>query len=225
MGLSNRANRFLANAKWKNSVHDEKDIRHAFEAVKLIPTEKLIDFQKRYGGLTIYAYLEPIVYGILHQAPSRGAFANETGLIITEPEDDIVVRHFACADTLYQETFTIDEDGRYYEGFELKCNHFETHVESMAMLEQVKKGKWKIVYEFEPDVYRDCYETIDWKQYGELVKRLGLKKVEDFPDDVISWDTNGEILVWRKADAVIVLSEGSLKQAEQEMVEEIFPKE
>jgi len=74
-------------------------------------------------------------------------------------------------------------------------------------------------------VYRDCYETIDLNQYGELVKRLGLKKVEEFPDDVISWDTNGEILVWRKADAMIVLSEGSLKQKEKEIVEEIFPKE
>lgn len=134
-----------------------------------------------------------------------GAFANENGLIVIEPEDDLIVRHFECADTLYQETFSIDEQGRYYEGFDLKCNRFETHIESLAMLEQVNKGQWATVYNYELGIDRDSYASMDEKKYGELVQRLGLKKVEDFPEDIVSWDTNGELLVWRKADAVIVL--------------------
>ncbi|WP_231884835.1 hypothetical protein, partial [Paenibacillus elgii] len=124
-----------------------------------------------------------------------------------------------CADTLYQETFSIDEQGRYYEGFDLKCNHFETHIEDLAMLEQVNKGKWETVYKYELDVYRDCYEYIDEKKYAELVKRLGLKKVEDFPDDIVGWDTNGNLLVWRKADAVVVLSETGMNRAIQAIFE------
>ncbi|WP_088832268.1 hypothetical protein [Paenibacillus tyrfis] len=225
MALSNRAFKFLASSKWKDSVKDEKEIIHAFQAAKIMPTEQLIDFQKRFGGFTYFAYLEPIVYGILHKMPCRGSFVNENGLIAIEPEDDIVVRHFECADTLYQETFSIDEQGRYYEGFDLKCNHFETHIEDLAMLEQVNKGKWGTVYKYELDVYRDCYEYIDEKKYGKLVKRLGLKKVEDFPEDIVSWDTNGDMLVWRKADAVVVLSETGINQRELEAIQAIFEQE
>ncbi|WP_342437732.1 hypothetical protein NSS79_33485 [Paenibacillus sp. FSL L8-0436] len=225
MVLSKRACDYLAHSEWKDSVKDEKEIINAFQAARIMPTDPLIDFQTRFGGFTLYAYLEPIVYGILHKRPCRGDFKHESGLIVMEPEDDIVIRHFNCADTLYQEIFSIDEQGRYYEGYELKCNNFETHIESSAMLNQVNKGKWQTVFKYELDAYRDYYEIVDENKYGELVKLLGLKKVEDFPEDIISWDTNGEILVWKRADSVVVLSENGIKPRELEGIKEIFQEE
>lgn len=147
MVLSKRACDYLAHSEWKDSVKDEKEIINAFQAARIMPTDPLIDFQTRFGGL-----------------------------IVMEPEDDIVIRHFNCADTLYQEIFSIDEQGRYYEGYDLKCNNFETHIESSAMLNQVNKGKWQTVYKYELDAYRDYYEIADENKYGELVKLLGLKR-------------------------------------------------
>lgn len=223
VNLSNRARRFLDNSKWKDSVREEKDIIQAFEAAGIAPTNALIEFQKNFGGFTYYAYLEPIVFGILHKPPCRGAFEHETGLIVIEPEDDIVVRHLECADTLYQETFTIDEQGRYYEGYDIQCHRFETHIENLAMLEQVNTGKWKSVFKYELDFYhKGCYDIVDQTKYGELVRRLGLKKIDDFPEDIVSWDTNGELLVWRKADAVNVLSETGISARQRKEIEEIF---
>ncbi|WP_334076905.1 hypothetical protein [Paenibacillus sanfengchensis] len=128
-----------------------------------------------------------------------------------------------CADTLYQETFTIDEQGRYYEGYDIKCHRFETHIENLAVLEQVNKGKWERVFEYELDFYhKGCYDVVDEAKYSELVRRLGLKKLADFPEDIVSWDTNGELLVWRKADAVIVLSETGITARQREEIGEIF---
>lgn len=69
--LSNRARRFLDNSKWKDSVREENGIIQAFEAAGVAPTNALIDFQKNFGGFTYYAYLEPIVFGILQLGYER----------------------------------------------------------------------------------------------------------------------------------------------------------
>ncbi|MNZ43062.1 hypothetical protein D3C78_606530 [compost metagenome] len=38
----------------------------------------------------------------------------------------------------------------------------------------------------------------------------------------LSWNTNGDLLVWRKADAVVVFSETGIGSRELEGIEEIF---
>lgn len=223
MKLSKRALEYLAKCKWKDSVKDEKEILKAFEALKIHPTFSLIDFQKRFGGYVEFAYLEPIAFGILQKEPCRGDFVNEKGLIIIEPEDDIIVRHYVCADTLYQETFSIDEQGRFYLGYEIQCNNFETHIEEAAILKVLNKEKWDTVFEYELDIRtRDTYDIIDDYKYRELCKYFGLKKIEDFPDDIISFDRNDNYLVWRLSNSVKVLGKQGIGKSDLEAMNKIF---
>ena len=223
MALSNRALDYLAKCKWKDSVKDEKEILKAFEIEGVQPTSTLIDFQKRFGGYVEYAHIEPIAFGILHKAPCRGDFVNRKGLIIIEPEDDIVVRHFVCADTLYQETFSIDEQGRYYLGYEIQCNKFETHIEEATILELLNKEKWNTVFKFELDIRtRGTYDIIDNNKYIELCEYFKLSKFEDFPDDIISFERNDNYLVWRRSNSVKVLSKNSVIKSDLEAMEKIF---
>ena len=74
MELSARAKNYLAKNPRRESVTDEKEIRAAFAKQNLEAPAELIRFQKKYGGFTYYAGLEPIVFGILHTGPCRGHF-------------------------------------------------------------------------------------------------------------------------------------------------------
>lgn len=187
------------------------------------PTSALIDFQKRFGGYVEYAYLEPIVFGILHKEPCRGEFKNWTALIVIEPEDDIIVQHFVCADTLYQETFSIDEQGYYYLGYTIQCYNFETHIEEVAILEIMNKEKWNTVFEYELDMWTSGpYDTIDENKYLEFCKYFKLKKFEDFPDDLISFDKNDDYLVWKCSNSLRVLSKNSANESDIEAMKKIF---
>ncbi|MHA7966721.1 hypothetical protein ACX93W_21655 [Paenibacillus sp. CAU 1782] len=225
MTLSKRALEYLEKCEWKSSVKDEKEILETFEAIKIQPTLALMDFQKRFGGYVEYAYLEPITFGILQKDPCRGDFLNEKGLIIIEPEDDIIVRHYVCADTLYQETFSIDERGRYYLGYELQCNNFDTHIEEAAILKELNKEKWDAVFEYELDMRtRNTYDIIDDYQYTELCKYFGLKKLEGFPEDIISFDKNDTYLVWRRSNSLKVLSKKGIGNSDLEALNKVFCK-
>ncbi|CAL2101702.1 protein of unknown function [Tenacibaculum sp. 190130A14a] len=121
MKLTERATDFLNEQEYRSDAVKSLDmIENAFSKIGIKPTQELIDFQLNYGGLTIYAGLEPICFGILHGEKVRGDFGypdkiiNE--LIYHPAEDDIPNDHLTCADTRYQEYFTIDFDGKYYEG-------------------------------------------------------------------------------------------------------------
>lgn len=215
MNISKRAIDYMSKSEWTKSIKKEKDILRIFELQGMTPIQKLMDFQMNYGGFTYYAYLTPIVFSIIHKVESRGIFRKRNDrLTVIEPEDDITVRHFECADTLYQETFTIDEFGRYYEGFRLQCNNFETLIEDFAMLDYAIKEKMEPIFKYDLRELGKFQETIDENIFYEIKKSLQLKIVDDFPKDIIGWYTDGNYLVWKNSTSITVLTDGSYDEGD-----------
>jgi len=103
MKLTERATDFLNEQEYRSDAVKSLDvIESAFSKMGIKPTQELIDFQLNYGGLTIYAGLEPICFGILHGEKVRGDFGHPDKIInelIYHPaEDDIPNDHLTCAD-------------------------------------------------------------------------------------------------------------------------------
>jgi len=102
----------------------EAQIIRTFELNGLEPTKELVEFELKYGGLILPAGLEEIEFGIIW----GGGFPFNPELAIVEYEESESADHrydIKCARTQYQMDFTLDENGRYYEDYELMHNSFD----------------------------------------------------------------------------------------------------
>ena len=194
MELSTRAENYLKNFKWKESIKDEKKIIKAFEKEGLSPTKELIRFQMKYGGLTVGAGLEPIVYGILHiDKRSPG----ETGELEYYEKDNII--YYQCADTLYQMFFDLTQEGNYCEDRCVLSRSFDTQIEDWSVWAEIKRENYKPVYfnfPFEPlEMGTQDFEN----RFETLIK--GLKDVtitDGWWDDILKWYEVADDYVIRK---------------------------
>ena len=147
MGLSARAAAFLERAKWETMPFTEKDIRAAFIAVHAPVYQPLIDFQLNYSGLVFYAGLAPIKYTLLFQQPAPRYLPATTGIDFHESEEDSPKYFYTCADTLWQQTFSLDEEGVYYEDYEPVASSFEKRIEQEAVWHEMQyRSELKIVF-------------------------------------------------------------------------------
>ena len=168
----------------------------------------MIRFQQKYGGFTYYAGLEPIVFGILHIGPCRGDFlGNEGELSIEEPNENIKENHYVCADTLYQESFTITENGDYYEGHSLMCRLFETQIETFSMYDLINRDNaYNAVYSYrEPDAADTAEEferiitAFSCKLIG-FFKEFPASRVDGYWDDIQAWYTLGDDILMHRVN-------------------------
>ena len=192
MKLTKRATEFFQKQSYrKDAVQSLAVIEHAFSKIGIKATPELIDFQLSYGGLIIDAGLEPICFGILHGEAARGEFKRSSGgmheLIYWPADDDIPIDHFSCADTLYQEYFTIDLQGGYYEGWELVATKFDSVIEDLALFQEIKQ----LGYQYS---YTEYFENLQLN-FERIKNDLALINYPDFPQDIIKWANNEEIVL------------------------------
>lgn len=221
MKLTERATDFLNEQEYRSDAVKSLDIiENAFSKIGIKATQELIDFQLNYGGLIIYAGLEPICFGILHGEKVRGDFGypdkiiNE--LIYHAAKDDIPNDHLACADTRYQEYFTIDINGRYYEGWKLVATTFENLIEDLAVFEEIDKlGYKKSTSEYFENVQIDFEKVKDF---------LNLTNYPGFPQDIIKWGQNSELAVRISNDKIILYSKTEITEEQRNYLRKITNK-
>jgi hypothetical protein len=204
MPLSKRAAAFLAQQQWRaDAVRDPDVVARAFAQLGQQPTPALLDFQMTYGGLMLYAGLEPICFGLLHGKLARGEFRapHKAQTLIHEPPDEDRSHHlFACADTLYQTYFHLDEQGRYYEDWQLHASCFDAVIEDNAMWAELGAQAYQ-------RVYSGYFEEGDIP-VAALVEAFQVAPYPDFPSDIIYWGRNEQLVVRRSADELMVFSTG-----------------
>ncbi len=204
MSLTNRASEFLRMQERRaDAITSMEIINKAFEDKDLIPTKELIDFQMKYGGLMIYAGLEPICFGIIHGNLIRGGEFGSNPKLINQiihylPDTDINANCFVCADTLYQELFMIDENGKYYEGWKLKATHFDHVIEDLAIYDEIYNSNFsQVVGEYFEDV------NLDLKMIAD---DLNLHIYPDFVQDLVYWGKNDDSIIRISSNRVAAFS-------------------
>ena len=186
--LSGRARHFLANAEFRDSVKDETKIRAAFARKGIAPSPELIRFQKLFGGFVEYSWLTPIVFGILHSGKCEGDFAGHENELLIEEEE--FPTHYICADTLYQEIFTMTENGNYYEGYNLQCRTFETLIENLSVYDELnKQGGYEKIFSYTGDTAEQCEGSAAAfsEKVSPFLKELRLSALDGCWDDILCW--------------------------------------
>jgi hypothetical protein len=193
MPLTSRATAYLRQQEWRAEMrHTPEVLTAAFSQAGLVPSESVLAFQRAYAGLVVYAALEPICFGLLHPQVQKRWFASaQTSyhLDLHEPDAEVPVYHFGCAMTGYQEYFTLDEQGAYYEGWKKHASSFDGVVEDLAVFAEIQAVGYTQQYSRELDSERLSAEV--------LRTELGVTHYPSFPDDIISWAGNDKVLVRR----------------------------
>ena len=216
MELSTRALNYLARAEYREAVTDEAKIRAAFNRAGAEPSTELLRFQRQYGGFTFYVWKEPIVFGLLHPGECRGDFKNHPNELIIEEADEITdFDRYVCADTLYQETFSLSANGNYYEGSDLFCRAFDTIIEDYAMCEIINNDKnLRRIFEYEEPDATDTSEEFEQliakfnDKFTAFRREFNFTALDGYWDDVLGWYKSADgILVRRTNIKVHVLAE------------------
>lgn len=226
MELSTRAENYLKNLKWKESIKDEEKILKAFEKEGLTPTKELIRFQMKYGGLTVGAGLEPMVYGILHI--DKRSPGETCELDYHERENTI---YYQCADTLYQMNFDLISNGNYCEDYCILSRSFDTQIEDWSMWAEIKKENYKLIYQHFPF---PTYEmgTQDFEdRFNACIKEFkNVKIIDGWWDDILRWYSIGDDYIARKGFTgvftygIYILSKNTVSKDEEKYFLDIFEK-
>ena len=186
MTISDRANQYLQKQKYRADAIQSIDLlKECFDKNSLELTPALLNFQLKYGGLLIYAGLEPICFGIVHGDLVRGLEFNKPHQIISFTEKDLnPINHYVCADTLYQELFSIDEKGNYYEGSKLMATNFDYVIEDLAILDELNERRFKQIIgkKIESETLDLESIIIDFKLDENIV-------------DLVKWYSNNEVAI------------------------------
>lgn len=207
MSLSQRANKFLSQQEYRNDTVSEMEIiQEAFRKAGLEPTSKLIDFQLKYGGLMVYSGLEPICFGILHGENSRGDFAfpeKKINELIYYPDwQDETKIQFNCADTRYQENFSLDRDGNYYEGGEVKATKFDFIIEDLSIFQELQdQGYSKSTSKHFENIIIDV---------NKIKSDLKLDDYPNFPQDKIYWGASQNLALRVGIDKISLFSKSEI---------------
>ncbi|MCG2613723.1 hypothetical protein LZZ85_05505 [Terrimonas sp. NA20] len=179
MSLSNRATRLLENSEREHVSVSEPVIRRIFDQNNAPVFEALLQFQMKYGGYTFYAGLAPIRFTLLH---GGGGYpeSNYTAEIyfqagnVGNPQ-----YYFECAQTKYQMQFFLDEEGQYYEDYEVKASSFEKVIEHLALRKEIAG--------------RDTFERFFNSEKLSVQKPeevLGLTLIAEASDEYSQWYQN-----------------------------------
>jgi hypothetical protein len=206
MQLTTRAMAYLQQHEWRSAARPPADtLFEAFGREGLVPSTALQAFQRDYAGLVVYAGLEPICFGLLQPHTSRRWFGRSRTTYEVEvwpPEDEFPAHHFTCAATGYQEYFTLDEEGHYYEGWKRHATCFDGVIENL-------------------EVYSELNAAGYTQQYGRRLEReplppevwqieLGVDAYPSFPQDIVFWAKNETVVVCQSPDMLRLFAREAL---------------
>ena len=180
MPLTARATAYLGQQEWRT------DVRHTPDVLAAAFSQ---------AGLVVYAALEPICFGLLHPHVHKRWFApTQTSyqLDLYEPDAETPTHHFGCAMTGYQEYFTLDEQGCYYEGWKKHASSFDGVIEDLAVFAEINAAGYTQRY-----IRELAHEYLTSNM---LRTELGVSNYPLFPEDVIFWAGNDTLLVRRSPD-------------------------
>jgi hypothetical protein len=110
--------------KRNNKELTDTQIQEAFSSNGLTLTPILLDFEKRFSGLIIPIGLVEIEFGIIWGGGNP--FDPRRAIIEFEENGNEESAYLIqCAKSQYPMQFALDENGRYYEDYELKFNSYE----------------------------------------------------------------------------------------------------
>jgi hypothetical protein len=142
MELSQKAISWLRSQERVPAITDRQRIIGAIQRADAPVFEPVLQFQKNYGGLVLYAGDEPLAFGILHLT-TRTYWQPET--VGARFEHDIW--YFECCNTCYQMEFSIDQNGCYLEDGDPIASSFDKFIEWMAMGRELISVGWRIAYD------------------------------------------------------------------------------
>jgi hypothetical protein len=156
----------------------------------------------------VYAALEPICFGLLHPHVHKQWFTSKQTshqLDLHKPDAEVPVYHFGCAMTGYQEYFTLDEQGAYYESWKKHASSFDGVVEDLAVFAEIQAAGYTHQYSRELHTERLSAEV--------LQTALGVVTYPSFPADIIYWAGSDTILVRRSPTELRLFAREALGSA------------
>ena len=206
MQLTTRATAYLQQQEWRLTARPSTDsLFELFEREGLVPSEAVQAFQRDYAGLVVYAGLEPICFGLLHPQTTRpwfGPSRTTYELEVWPPADEILIPHFTCAATGYQEYFTLDEEGHYYEGWKMKATCFDGVIEDLAVFSELKAAGYTQQYALHLERAPLAPEV--WQA------ELSIQAYPSFPQDLIFWAKNETVVVRQSPDELRLFAQEAL---------------
>jgi len=187
MSVSKRALEFLKYSKREGPTLTSKKIVEIFEANSAPVFESLIEFQTKYGGYIFYAGLAPINFSLLK---GLGGYPESNYSALVEFEENYSSGpkyYFDCATTDYQMQFFLDEQGLYYEDYEVQASCFDKIVEHLAIWDEIQRmSKFEILF-------KD--KKIDISNIDSVLK---LEIIPEASDQYTLWFRNEHIYMQQK---------------------------
>jgi hypothetical protein len=206
MQLTTRATAYLQQQEWRPAARPSTDtLFELFERQGLVPSAAVQAFQRDYAGLVVYAGLEPICFGLLHPQTTRpwfGPSRTTYELEVFPPEPDQPAYHFTCAATGYQEYFTLDEEGHYYEGWKRMATCFDGVIEDLAVFAELQAAGYTQQYAHQLE--RGPLAPEVWQT------ELSLEAYPLFPQDLIFWARNETVVARQSPDELRLFAQQAL---------------
>lgn len=194
MMLSKRASDFLNKSKREPLSLTEKEIRQTFIDNDAPIFEPLVDFQLAFGGYIFYAVLAPIKFSLLKGVGGYPKYSNTAIIEFEESEFSSPKFFFNCATTNYQMQFFLDEQGVYYEDYEVTASSFGKTVEHLALWDEMRMRE-----DFEL-IFRDRQ-----LQINNIENELKLNLIDEASDQYTVWFCNEHVYVkqWKGLTTLI----------------------
>ncbi len=183
MALSNRAILFLEKSEREITAVSESVLRRIFDENNVPVFEPLIRFQVDYGGYIFYAGMAPVRFTLLHGAGGYPE-SNFTAEIEFEDNYDGNPRYyFVCTSTEYPMPFFLDEEGKFYENYQVKASCFEKNIEHLAIWEEMDARKYELIFR---------HRQLDVQK---LTGSLSLELIPEASDEYTQWYRNEFVYV------------------------------
>jgi hypothetical protein len=191
--LSERAVRYLKTIERDNNSRSRDDIVNTFKINNIPICEPLIAFEERYSGYIFKINEVPIKFGLIN----GGGFPYDYKLATIDFEHSNSIEHnydFICGLSEYPMTFTLDENGRYYEDYNIEHSSFEKVIEELAIKNYVAEN-------FGGEILRFNINSPDI----DLVKQFELVLLNEMSDDIVRWYKTEQNFVSLKGETITII--------------------
>jgi hypothetical protein len=191
--LSERAERYLKTKERNNNFCSRDDIINTFKLNNIPIYEPLIAFEERYSGYSFNVNEVPIKFGLIN----GGGFPYNPKLATIDFEHSNSVDHkydFICGLSEYPITFTLDENGRYYEDYSIEHSSFNKVIEELAIRNVALENFGNEFLRFNinsPDI--------------DLVNQLGLILLNEMSDDIVHWYKSEQNFISVKGETITII--------------------
>jgi hypothetical protein len=148
--LTERAERYLKTLERVPSITDEQRIVEILERAGAPPFEKIVEFQRRFGGYVEFYGYNKFIWGILHEIPEEFSFL-EPNVPDFDAEDGEYF--FTCANCHRSDSWSLDTKGILYWCGYKKALSFEKKIERDAAVREIfadrksKRVKFELPYD------------------------------------------------------------------------------